>query len=121
MAERTYMVVDPRRDHSFRIPRPDVSGAIGSPDACTLCHTDQSQEWAARTIADWYGPERRQELHYGEVLAAGREGGPEAMDGLIELVPGRRATGHRPGNCLEVAHSLRAWRYRKYPRGLRRS
>ena len=86
MAERTYMVVDPRRDHSFRIPRPDVSAAIGSPDACTLCHTDQSQEWAARTIADWYGPERRRELHYGEVLAAGREGRPTALDALIELV-----------------------------------
>ena len=86
MAERTYMVVDPRRDHSFRIPRPDVSAAIGSPDACTLCHTDQSQEWAARAIADWYGPERRRELHYGEVIAAGREGGPEAMEDLIELV-----------------------------------
>ena len=86
MAERTYMVVDRRRDHSFRIPRPDVSAAIGSPDACTLCHTDQNQEWAARSIADWYGPERRRDLHYGEVLAAGREGGPEAVDDLIELV-----------------------------------
>src|SRR6185503_4058616 len=25
MAERTYMVIDPRRDHSLRIPRPDLS------------------------------------------------------------------------------------------------
>ena len=86
MAERTYMLVDPRRDHSFRIPRPDVSAVVGSPDACTMCHTNESQEWAARAIAAWYGPGRRQEHHYGEVLAAGREGGPEALDDLVGLV-----------------------------------
>ena len=85
MLERTYMQVDPRRDHSFRIPRPDVSGAVGSPDACTACHTDRTQAWAARAIAAWYGPERRLEPHYGEVLAAGREGGPDALDPLIRV------------------------------------
>ena len=85
MAERTYMQVDPRRDHSFRIPRPDVSMAAGSPDACTSCHTDQTQGWAARTIADWYGPGRRRGPHYGEVLAAGHQGTPGALDRLIRL------------------------------------
>ncbi len=40
MPERTYMDVDPRRDHSIRIPRPDLSVAYGVPNACTGCHTD---------------------------------------------------------------------------------
>lgn len=38
MPETTYMEVDPRRDHSIRIPRPDVSVALGLPNACTRCH-----------------------------------------------------------------------------------
>ncbi|MEX2175006.1 MAG: ammonia-forming cytochrome c nitrite reductase subunit c552 [Pirellulaceae bacterium] len=38
MPETTYMAVDPRRDHSFRIPRPDLSVKLGTPNACTGCH-----------------------------------------------------------------------------------
>ena len=30
MPETNYMVIDPRRDHSLRVPRPDVSVAIGT-------------------------------------------------------------------------------------------
>ena len=85
MPERTYMIVDRRRDHSFRIPRPEVSAALGSPDACTMCHADRSQEWAAQAIAAWYGPGRRRGPHYGEVLADGRDGEPEALGRLVDL------------------------------------
>jgi Flp pilus assembly protein TadD len=38
MPQTTYMEVDPRRDHSFRIPRPDLSVKLGTPNACTRCH-----------------------------------------------------------------------------------
>lgn len=38
MPSTTYMAVDPRRDHSLRIPRPDLSLQIGTPNACTGCH-----------------------------------------------------------------------------------
>jgi HEAT repeat protein len=41
------MVVDPRRDHSFRVPRPDLSVALGVPNACTGCHDDRPAAWAA--------------------------------------------------------------------------
>ena len=40
MPESTYMEVDPRRDHSIRVPRPDLSVAHGTPNACTGCHLD---------------------------------------------------------------------------------
>ena len=46
MPETTYMVVDPRRDHSMRIPRPDLSVVIGTPNACNQCHQTQSAQWA---------------------------------------------------------------------------
>ena len=37
MPATTYMDVDPRRDHSFRIPRPDLSIKVGTPNACVAC------------------------------------------------------------------------------------
>ncbi len=82
---RNYMVVDPRRDHSFRIPRPDLSVAIGTPNACNQCHTKQSPKWAADAVAKWYGPNRRQEAHYGVALDAGRHAKPGAVPGLTAL------------------------------------
>ena len=38
MPTTTYMEVHARRDHSLRIPRPDLSLKIDSPNACTGCH-----------------------------------------------------------------------------------
>jgi tetratricopeptide (TPR) repeat protein len=38
MPATTYMDVDPRRDHSFRVPRPDLSVQLGTPNSCTGCH-----------------------------------------------------------------------------------
>ena len=50
MPTETYMVVDPRHDHSFRIPRPDLSATIGVPNACNACHEDRTPEWAAEAV-----------------------------------------------------------------------
>ncbi len=83
--ETTYMVVDPRRDHSFRIPRPDLSAALGAPNACTGCHDGKSDQWAADTIAEWHGPDRRLEPHFGEALALGHSGAPGAESHLVKL------------------------------------
>lgn len=71
MPARNFMQVDGRRDHSFRIPRPAMSNAVGAPDACTTCHTNRSPSFAAAAIANWYGPADGD--HYGYALAAGRE------------------------------------------------
>ncbi len=86
MPARTYMVVDPRRDHSFRIPRPDLTVKIGVPNACTACHADQSARWAADTTARWYGQGKSQGSHYGEALHAGRERLPHSERELTEIV-----------------------------------
>ena len=72
MIERLYMGNDGRRDHSFRIPRPDLAAQTGAPDACTDCHTDQTAAWAATGIAAWYPDSANRGAHYGQTLAAGR-------------------------------------------------
>lgn len=53
MPPRTYMGVDDRRDHSMRIPRPDLSIMAGTPNACTGCHTDRDNEWARSALDEW--------------------------------------------------------------------
>jgi predicted CXXCH cytochrome family protein len=55
MPSTTYMVIDPRHDHSMRIPRPDLSVRLGTPNACNQCHADRDSQWAARAIQQWYG------------------------------------------------------------------
>ena len=85
MIERVYMGVDGRRDHSFRIPRPDLAEATGAPDACTDCHADRDPEWAAERIAEWYPDSDKRGRHYGEVLARGREDAVTAAGDLADL------------------------------------
>jgi len=55
MPPRTYMVVDPRHDHSMRVPRPDLSVQLGTPNACNNCHGDKDAAWAAEKTKAWYG------------------------------------------------------------------
>ncbi len=77
MIQRYYMVTDPRRDHSFRIPRPDLSVKLGldvAPNACNDCHNkeDETAQWAADWVEKWYGPTRKQPLaeHYAVAFNA---------------------------------------------------
>jgi predicted CXXCH cytochrome family protein len=86
MPVRTYMVVDPRHDHSLRVPRPDLSLKLGSPNACSSCHTDQSIQWNLEAVATWYGPDRRAEPHWGEAIDAGRRAGAGAEEQLIRVL-----------------------------------
>ena len=87
--KRTYMVVDPRLDHSFRIPRPDLSAETGSPNACNQCHKDRDSKWAAAAVAKWYGPQRRAEFHYGQAFAAARGARPGAAEALQRIASDR--------------------------------
>jgi tetratricopeptide (TPR) repeat protein len=86
MPERTYMVVDPRADHSIRVPRPDLSVELGTPNACNLCHDDKTAAWSAEHVAEWYGEGRIRGPHYGQALHAARSGAAGAADALTRLV-----------------------------------
>ena len=85
MPEQPYMVIDYRADHSLRVPRPDLSQSLGVPNSCSQsgCHDDQTLQWNVDAYTKWYGEARKP--HYGSVLAAARDGDPEAQDDLIVL------------------------------------
>lgn len=85
MPARTYMVVDVRHDHSFRIPRPDLSARLGAPNACNDCHADKSAAWAAAAIAGWHGPNRKGMQTFGEAFDAAWTGKATAADKLAAV------------------------------------
>ena len=85
MPARTYMMVDPRRDHSIRIPRPDLSTTLATPNACNKCHKDKPARWAADEVAKWYGHQLGGYQRFAETLEAGKEGAPGARARLRAL------------------------------------
>ena len=84
MTGRYYMGNDFRRDHSFRIPRPDQSLKYGTPNACTGCHTDKSDSWAWEAFQNLFG--QVDSIHFSDKLAPGILGEPHAHVGLTQLV-----------------------------------
>jgi tetratricopeptide (TPR) repeat protein len=86
MPTRTYMVIDERRDHSLRVPRPDQSVKVGVPNACNGCHTDKSAKWASTTVESWYGHKVQGFQRFAEALSAGAEGSPDANRLLSILI-----------------------------------
>ncbi|MFL9829092.1 cytochrome c3 family protein, partial [Rhodoplanes sp. SY1] len=78
MPVRTYMVVDPRHDHGFRVPRPDLSVKLGTPNACNDCHADKPAAWAAAAVERWHGPDRKGFQTFAEALDAGWTGKVDA-------------------------------------------
>ena len=85
MPERTYMLIDRRRDHSIRIPRPDLSVSIGVPNACNNCHTGKSAKWAAEQLQKRHSKPGGFQA-YGVALHAAELGEPGAVSSLIKLV-----------------------------------
>ncbi len=90
MPTRTYTVVDPRHDHSFRIPRPDISVRLGTPNACNDCHADKSAQWAADAIQSWHGPERKGFQHYAQAFHDAWAGDADA-EALLAAVASERS------------------------------
>jgi tetratricopeptide (TPR) repeat protein len=66
MPSKVYMGIDVRYDHTFRVPRPDLSAKYGTPNACNNCHKDKTATWTANAITKWYGPNRA--YHFAEDL-----------------------------------------------------
>ncbi|WP_050799181.1 multiheme c-type cytochrome [Vibrio ichthyoenteri] len=83
MPETTYMEVDPRRDHSWNVPRPDLSQHIKTPNVCTDCHETQTDQWAAQQLQQWFpdsnyqSPQNVAVAFYADSI--GHEGAADAL------------------------------------------
>ena len=113
------MGVDGRRDHGFRVPRPDLDAATGAPDACTACHADRDPAWAAAEIARRFPASTHRGASFATAFAAARlrSGGAGGCAGRP-----RRAGRSRRDRAGERARSAGAGdRSRRSPTGRRRS
>lgn len=81
MTGKTYMGNDFRRDHSFRVPRPDQTLEYGTPNACNGCHKDKDAKWASDFIKSKYGDKRPE--HFSDDLLAGYHGDKNAFYNLF--------------------------------------
>jgi len=93
MPPKNYMVVDPRHDHSMRIPRPDISLKLGTPNACNNCHQNKNAQWAATQTNNWYGKRVIQPTfqNYAFTLQAARHDFANAGQMLAELIHNENA------------------------------
>lgn len=105
MPARTYMVVDQRRDHSFRVPRPDLSKKLGVPNTCNDCHTDKSPEWSLGYLQKWYG-QTKKERHYGEIFWAARRGVPGTDVELIRLVEDKQLSPMVRATAISLLYTV---------------
>jgi Tfp pilus assembly protein PilF len=86
MPTTNYMVVDPRHDHSMRIPRPDRTLSLGTPNACNQCHTDKTPSWASETIKKWYPSPKPGYQGFAEAFNSADRAAPGAQVALTTLV-----------------------------------
>jgi len=85
MPETTYMGVDPRRDHSMRVPRPDLSVVMGTPNACNQCHREQDASWALAALRDWGVQFRDTGSHPGRAFHQLAQGDNRAVPRIAAL------------------------------------
>jgi len=107
--QSSYMIADPRRDHSIRKPSPELTMKIGVPNACTQCHQDRKKgetlQWAHEHVERWYGELRKSGVgysaagsiaeHYSLALEAGRRGDPKALPLLETVIRNKTQRDHR--------------------------
>lgn len=86
MPTTTYMGVDPRHDHSLRIPRPDRTLTLGTPNPCSQCHDKKPAKWAADAVRKWFPNPRPGFQNFAEAFAAADAAAPDAANGLVAVV-----------------------------------
>lgn len=105
MPARTYMVVDVRRDHSFRVPRPDLAAELGVTNACASCHADQPDEWSATAVRGWLGRDARGLQDFAHAFAGGRAGRIDAAGSLRGIAADRAQPAGVRATVLELMRS----------------
>jgi predicted CXXCH cytochrome family protein len=107
MPTTTYMVVDPRHDHSIRIPRPDRTYFLGTPNACNQCHTDKSATWATEAIKSWYSSPKPGYQAFAEAFDLADRAAPGAQAALIKVIEdGSQSAIARASAVARLGHFL---------------
>ena len=106
MPATTYMQVDARRDHSFRVPQPALTVALGTPNACQTCHTDKPAKWAADQVQAWYGHAPEGFQKFAQTFSAAEQLLPGTDAKLLELLRNKQ---HPPIVRATAARAMGSW------------
>jgi tetratricopeptide (TPR) repeat protein len=82
MPATPFMEVDLRRDHSLRIPRPDLSVKYQTPNACTGCHLERHVAQPTKTLDEATTSSLD---YYADYLAAARAGNTTVANELARI------------------------------------
>ena len=81
------MQVDARSDHSFRVPRPDLTLKTNAPNACNNSHEDKTPQWAVKQIRNWHpNSAHLGKEHFSEAFHVADNGLPNASAMLTKIV-----------------------------------
>ena len=76
-----------RSDHSFRPPMPEATIKFGSPNACNMCHTDKSPEWANKVVKQRKNGNYQDEtIKWATLLKNARLGEWKDLDKILEHI-----------------------------------
>jgi tetratricopeptide (TPR) repeat protein len=106
MPETLYMGVDWRRDHSMRVPRPDLSLTIGVPNACEQCHTERSPSWALEVLRSWGVDAQDTASHPARSLSMAQHQDLRALPGLHRIIEQTEQTAIIRATALEYLGAL---------------
>lgn len=86
MPATIYMGVDARRDHSMRIPRPDRTATLATPNACQQCHAEKSATWALEALKSWGAGDKPGAQTFAEAFHLADSGAPGAGAALARII-----------------------------------
>lgn len=75
-----------RSDHSMRPPTPATTIEFGSPNACTICHTDENAEWADKHVKEWHGNYQDETVSLARLVFEGRNGNFQQIDQMLAMI-----------------------------------
>ncbi|MGD9598236.1 MAG: multiheme c-type cytochrome [Steroidobacteraceae bacterium] len=108
MPATTYMQIDPRHDHSLRVPRPDRTMTLGTPNACNACHADRPPSWADATLVRWLGRRPGGFQQFAEAFARARGNPARAPEELASIARDRAQPTIVRATALEVLAPARS-------------
>jgi predicted CXXCH cytochrome family protein len=102
MPTTTYMSVDPRHDHFIRVPQPELSQSIGTPDACTQCHQDKPRSWVVEWSRRWYPHLKERRAPLASALSALSDDDIRAVRKLADVIEDSRESAFARASALQA-------------------
>lgn len=76
-----------RHDHSFLGPTPQATIEFESPNACNICHKDESAAWADEWARKWYGDDYQDEvMRRARLVNRARQENWEYLDQILDYI-----------------------------------